>query len=87
MAAVQSDTLRSFSKPNGLSGKPAATELTPEEELELAKLKIDACFQIFISSSKGQKHSFRFIPFWISRRAKKAVNFFRKLVKGINVHI
>jgi len=87
MAPVQSETLRSISESNALSRQSALTELSPEEELELAKLKIDACWQVFITPSKAKRQLVGFVPFWISRRAKKAVDFFRKLVKGINVCI
>lgn len=59
-----------------------------KDEAEMAKAKINACFDVFIGDQKNQSiESIWIVPFWISRRAKKAINFFRKLVKGINVRI
>lgn len=81
------DTVKFIDESNVSTVNSAPNELSREEELELMRLKINACWQAFITAPKTKKQSVRFVPFWISRRAKKAVNFFRELVKGINVRI
>ncbi len=72
---------------NVFAGNSDPNELSREEELELVRLKIDACWQAFVTAPAAKKKSVGFVPSWISRRAKKAIDFFRKLVKGINVRI
>lgn len=81
------DTVKFIDESNVSTVNSASDELSREEELELVRLKIDACWQAFITAPAAKKKSVGFVPLWISRRAKKAVNFFRELVKGINVRI
>lgn len=81
------DTVKFIDESNVSTVNSAPNELSREEELELVRLKINACWQAFITAPAAKKKSVGFVPFWISRRAKKSIDFFRKLVKGINVRI